>query len=404
MKKISLLLIVLMCGFYLNAQTTVNIPDVTLRNAICAQLGISTANDVYDTDMLNLTTLTVSNVNNLTGLHYASNLQYLNLFNYYNLQYLSEISNLTGLQYLNLGKLSGGSNSATALSNIQNLVNLQYLNIENFGNNINFSYLSGLTNLSVLKASGVTSPTNLSGITTMTALDSLDFSNCGISDISAIYSLTNLKYLNLYNNNLNDGQLHHLYAMDLLLPILDLRNNGTGFSNDSINKLCNELASIDSVQGNILYQVSQKTMQLSTDLRVRCAQIDTISMDVYRLSGDVTILKNTTGGTYHDFITIEGTPLVVNKFINSSKPRISGNGIIKAFGEKITEGSFLFIAKPGCLVPQESYPTDYMIDGFLPSGGSLFLENSGTSDLSVRSEFSLFNLKYPFDKVGIFFF
>jgi len=406
MKKIIpvFVIICLTLNICLNAQTIVNIPDATLRNAICAQLGISTANPVYDTDMLNLTTLTVSNVSNLTGLHYASNLQYLNLYNYSNLQYLSEISNLTGLQYLNLGDPSGGSNSASALSNIQNLVNLQYLNIENFGNNINFSYLSGLTNLKVLKASWISLPTNLNGIGTLTLLDSLDISNCGIPDISALSSLTNLKHLNLYNNNLNDGQLHHLYAMDLLLPILDLRSNGVGFSNDSINKLCNELASIDSVQGNILYQVSQKTMQLSTDLRVRCAQIDTTSMDVYRLSGDVTIMKNTTGSTYHDFITIEGTPLVVNKFINSSKPRISGNGIIKAFGEKITQGSFLFIAKPGCLVPQESYPTDFMIDGFLPSGGSLFLENSGTSDLSVRSEFSLFNLKYPFDKVHKYLF
>jgi len=405
MKKIILFVAITIASINLFAQTVVNIPDINLRNAIKAKLGINTADPIYDTDMLNLTTLTVTGIDNLTGLHYAINLDTLDLYNSGNLQYLSELSNLTNLTYLNLGNQYGATYSSTSLSHLQNLVNLKYLNIEFFGDNINFSFLSNLINLKVLKAKYVRYPTNLNGLSNMLLLDSLDFSDCKISDISALSTLTNLKYLNLFNNNINEGQLHHLYTMDLLMPVLDLRNNGTGFSNDSISKLYNELASIDSVPGNILYQVAQRTIQLTSNLRINCAFIDTITIDTYRLTGDIFVQNLVSGvATYSDFISIQGTSVVVDKFISSLKPRISGNGKLYAFGQKITEGPFLFRAVGSSLVPQESYPTDYMIDGFLPSGGALMLHSAGQNNLFVRSEFALFNLKYPFDKIHKYLF
>jgi Leucine-rich repeat (LRR) protein len=149
----------------------VTFPDPSLESAIRKAIGKSSG-DIYQSDLNGLTalevTLSMPQVNNLSGIEHCTNLQKLHLEGPFgtNISDISALASLIQLQDLDLTsnkitnisaledltqlqKLDLDSNKASNISALTGLINLQYLSV--IGNNIsNIPDLSGLTNLKFL--------------------------------------------------------------------------------------------------------------------------------------------------------------------------------------------------------------------------------------------------------------
>ena len=224
----------------------VTIPDVNLRKAIAEALGKdedTATSSITLTEMATLTDLDAEgmDIQNLGGLQFATNLEELRLRG----NPLSDLSPLSGLTRLKEVEVSGESLSdlsplaglinlegvgfwKTSISDLSPLAGLTKLRWLEFKNSpvSNLSPLVGLTNLKRLETyasrdldlsplkgltslvrlgvnnSGVSDVTPLSGLINLEDL-SLE-SNRRISDISALASLKNLKWLYLSSNNIAD--------------------------------------------------------------------------------------------------------------------------------------------------------------------------------------------------------
>ncbi|MHC6181195.1 leucine-rich repeat domain-containing protein [Clostridium sp. JNZ X4-2] len=142
--------------------------------------------DLTNLEKLNLedtcsTNTTISDISVLSGL---KNLQYLNLSRN-NVEDVSSLGDLTNLQYLDLD-----SNPVNNISALSKLTNLQTLLLSKYSGN------------SQVKYDKINDISALSGLKNLTTLD-LSY-NSGITDLSTLKGLTNLKSLVLYGITIDD--------------------------------------------------------------------------------------------------------------------------------------------------------------------------------------------------------
>lgn len=234
----------------------VNVPDVSLRNAILQKIGEDSTYSLTKKDMESFETLSITNntIVSIEGLQYCTNLRSLDLSNNQinsltpltNLDKLvtvklgnnkipsiPDLSNMTSLSclYLNnniiesvtglkdlpcLMDLRLDYNKITDLSPMDNIPELTLFEANNNSIN-NISSLSQFTNLIILNLYH-NNITDISPLSELQNLDvNLDLSYNNITDISPLTSLTNLTYLNLSNNKIADLEpLRTLYALDTL--------------------------------------------------------------------------------------------------------------------------------------------------------------------------------------------
>ena len=200
----------------------VNFPDPGLEAAIREAIGKPTA-DIYDIDLIGLTTLDASNrgIVNLEGIQYCADLTILVL--QYNeivdVNALSGLTNLAGLYLLD--------NEIVDISPLSGLINLTVLRLT-WNEIVDISALSGLTNLTTLWLYGneIIDISTLSGLINLTKLDLYDNE---IVDITALSGLTNLTWLDLQNNQIRD-----------IAPLV----NNAGIDSDDIVHLRNNLLAI----------------------------------------------------------------------------------------------------------------------------------------------------------------
>lgn len=384
----------------LPAQTPVTIPDANLKAAIRLQLGLG-ANDTIKTNhMLQLHYLDISgdNVWDLTGMQTATNLDTLKASQHF-IASFAPLASLTNLKYLDISHYQGTSmNASTVLSFATGLSNLRYLNVANMETGLNIAHLAGLSNLCILFAGLNQNLSGLSSIFGLSNLDSLSVPHCSLSSISGISGLTHLRYLDLYYNDLEANDLPALYGLDYLRPVLDLRGNNQGFATDTINILYSNLDSMPNVQGNILYDVLEKYISIG-DLRIMCAQIDTLEPNKFKASGDLRIQHQLYTNNWKSYITCHGGTITVDKTQSQTEPLITTTGTLKAFGEILTYGSNDFKCGGTALVPIYPILTNIVIDYFVPKCGAITLSHSGTELWYVDVDVAIYDFKYPVDKI-----
>ena len=180
------------------AETTVNIPDVNLRAKIETALGKTSGATITATEMATLTSLNAQNagITNLMGLETAINLTELWLWD----NKISDISAVAGLTKLTTLYIWG--NTISDISAVAGLTNLTHLRLgENSVSNI--SAVAGLTNLThlVLKENSIS---DISSVAKLTNLTELQIGGNAISDISPVANLTNLVWLDVPNNSISN--------------------------------------------------------------------------------------------------------------------------------------------------------------------------------------------------------
>ena len=188
------LLVVGLTATVVLAEEPVYFPDVNLRAAVEAELGIT---DPTPTDMLGLTYLDAGGrgIVDLTGLEYAKNLTMLTLDG----NQISDISPLSALTSLQLLWIS--NNQISDISPLSGLTNLQWLGM--WSNKIsNLTSLAGLIDLRELFL-GLNQISDISPLSALTNLQEVSMIGNQISDISPLSGFTNLQYLSLWANPLN---------------------------------------------------------------------------------------------------------------------------------------------------------------------------------------------------------
>lgn len=167
-------------------------------------------------------TVTDSKVQDLSFLSGLTSLTSLTLSGN-EIQDLSALSSLTSLE-----KLTLSGNKIQNLSALSSLTNLDTLDLSDNASLADLSNLSGLSNLKTLNVSG-TSVVDLSKLPT-TNLESLKASGNGISDATAVSTMTSLKTLDLSNN---PGLLiSGIPSLKSLTNLETLNLAGTGISAD----------------------------------------------------------------------------------------------------------------------------------------------------------------------------
>ena len=107
---------------------------------------------------------------------------------------------------------------AASYQDLANMLHLQTLSIPN-GKSGDLSFLSSLQNLESLEISGVSlSSDAMAAIASPSSLQHLSLTDCGISDISPLGNLLNLKTLDLSNNSIRD--LSSLSGLSMLEEII----------------------------------------------------------------------------------------------------------------------------------------------------------------------------------------
>jgi len=127
----------------------VTIPDLGLRDAVQAALGITDGRDPTEQEMQDLPDViaTERSISDLTGIEYAMNLRVLNLEDN-QISDISALSGLTGLVFLNLH-----GNQISDISVLSGLTNLMQLKLD--GNQVSdVSPLQYMTNLTLLRLQG----------------------------------------------------------------------------------------------------------------------------------------------------------------------------------------------------------------------------------------------------------
>ena len=216
------------------------IPDVNLRAAVRAALGLAEGDTLTQQQMQRLTTLHASDsgITDLAGLEHATNLRQLWLFE----NLISDISPLANL--ISIEDISLTSNPISDMRPLANLTTLTILHIGGSG----ITDLSPLANLRSLTELWLfeNQITDLSPLANLTALTVLDISSNNISDIGPLASLTALRHLSiLYLTSLTDfTPLEELTTLQSLVFTDDMTvdensldiifNNNPGLQNDGI--------------------------------------------------------------------------------------------------------------------------------------------------------------------------
>ena len=191
------------------AETTIDLPDTSLRAAVETALGKAEDDSITPSEMATLTRLEANNANisDLTGFEFATHLKALWLDGeevvqgtWRNSNSVSDLSPLAGLT--NLERLGLWQNSVEDLSPLAGLTKLTelYLGINSVKD---LSPLAELTNLEslFLDSNGIL---NLSPLAGLIKLTRLSLSGNSIKDLSPLTGLTNLKWMSLAWNSISD--------------------------------------------------------------------------------------------------------------------------------------------------------------------------------------------------------
>lgn len=247
--------------------TIVNIPDPNLRAAIEKKLGKGSGASITIEEMETLTDLSISSVEDLEGIQFATNLRVV-FVAYSSVTDLSPLSRLTKLEYLHLREIARDKipNSNIRkhhnldLSPLEKLTNLKDLHI--YKTRIDdlspLSKLIGLTKLTLYGCPNLNgSPDNISDISSLSALTNmyaLNLSNNNISDISPLSEMfsNRLRHLYLFNNNISD--ISSLSALSGYRFTLDLGKNNisdisplANLANSSLERLLLDSNNISDV-------------------------------------------------------------------------------------------------------------------------------------------------------------
>ena len=191
------------------AETTIDLPDTSLRAAVETALGKAEGDSITPSEMATLTRLEANNANisDLTGFEFATHLKALWLDGeevvqgtWRNSNSVSDLSPLAGLT--NLERLGLWQNSVKDLSPLAGLTKLTelYLGINSVKD---LSPLAELTNLEslFLDSNGIL---NLSPLAGLTKLTRLSLSGNSIKDLSPLAGLTSLRWMSLAWNSISD--------------------------------------------------------------------------------------------------------------------------------------------------------------------------------------------------------
>ena len=199
--------------------TVVNIPDEDLEMAIRNELGKLTGDlTVADMESFNHLYVSLSGIEDLTGLEYATSLEMLYIEN----SRVEDLSPLSGLVSLNtlslrgnrisclepLSSLSGLKNltlSSNVISELEPLAGLAQLEkLLLYGNKISdLEPLSGLYNLNFLLLGG-NQVSDLGPLAGLTGLDHLQFEHNQVKSLEPLSNLTELDYLMATQNQISD--------------------------------------------------------------------------------------------------------------------------------------------------------------------------------------------------------
>ena len=214
-------------------ETSVNIPDPNLRDAIRRALGEARGARIRLEDMARLTELEVTRktITNLTGLELATNLTRLVLRSN-SIADISLLAGLTQLRYLHLG-----SNIVSNISPLAGLTQLKQLYLEKNGLS-DISPLAGLSNLTILELEH-NNIRDISPLARLTNLKELGLHNNSISDLSPLVANTGLSSgdkLNVRGNPLNDYSFNtHIIALQS--RGVNVNSDHTQVSSETVNIL-----------------------------------------------------------------------------------------------------------------------------------------------------------------------
>ena len=225
-----------------NSETSVDIPDAALRQAVEDELGKATGDPITRSEMASLRSLGAGPVRQLDGIEHAVNLRELFLFgggsgsgrcrvaggivvdqSATSRSTMSDVSPLEGLTALttlqitrsmvsdispladltSLTKLILFANEISDVSPLKGLTSLEELDLSWNDEISDVSPLADLTSLTDLNLAG-TSVTDVSVLADITTLAFLDLGCTGARDISPLANLTALTDLNLSLNDISD--------------------------------------------------------------------------------------------------------------------------------------------------------------------------------------------------------
>ena len=240
----------------------VSISDPNLESTIRETLKLPENNPITQLDMLQLTTLDISDsdVTDLTGLEYAPNLNYLNAENN-QIQDIAPLANLRKLTYLYLS-----NNALETLEPLASLVRLQifYLSNNSVKDLTPLANLTALTQLLLIH----NQVTDISPLANLTNLTHLYLAENPIEAIEPLAGLINLRVLDLYNTGVKDiTPLAKLTALESLVivrnmivdisPLVGLKNlKRLRLADNSIQDF-SPLAQLEGVELDIEVDLSQ---------------------------------------------------------------------------------------------------------------------------------------------------
>ena len=182
-----------------NAEETQNnvitFPDPNLERCIRKEINKSKG-DIDESDVKNITDISIEYIKDLEGIQYLTNLTKLSLMK-------SEITDISPLKNLsNLNRLWIYNTLISDISPLKNLTNLEDLKLDR----------NKITDISPLRS--------------LTNLETLQLNNNKISDVSPLKSLTNLKNLHLDHNQITDiSPLQNLANLEALWLIYNEIND-----------------------------------------------------------------------------------------------------------------------------------------------------------------------------------
>ena len=181
----------------------VTFPDENLAAAVRSRLGLEDDDDITQTALLGLTTVSFSSkgITNLIGLEYATNLTFLQLRDN-PISDFSPISSLINLESLNLIETGFSSSDLAKLQLLENLENL-FLSINEVSD---LTYLPEFPNLLYLglRENGITTITPLGNLKNPTNLKTLTLNTNEITDVGPLAKFTGLTDLYLALNKIRD--------------------------------------------------------------------------------------------------------------------------------------------------------------------------------------------------------
>lgn len=204
-------------------QGTELIPDLNLGERISAELELP-IDDITEEELLNLVSLTASDVKDITGLSRAVHIEELVLED---LGSFTEVEIIYELDDLEILELSDSHVQDDEITGVSKLNELKVLNLED--NDIsNLAPLKGLSGLKVLDLRANKLKTIIP-LGRLKKLEILDLAHNNIASLSSISKLVNLKHLDLAGNEVTDittlvaneglGQGDFLYLQNNLLDL-----------------------------------------------------------------------------------------------------------------------------------------------------------------------------------------